>query len=519
MKICLLFLCLREQNHPPSRILAISQALVPYLARSQVTLTGFGFTSLFAPKNLSDWVHGAQVDTSSCSEIQQRSLKESLHSAREIAYAALEVTLLAEPTLFSLFFNITDRSTVELALGQVIKILSHRATFPVVITCKDIIGYCKTRDAFAYLIASDFDDHQDSLAPMVVCERFFTDLPDLPDPCNQASLAHRTAHTGFSRASTIVHELVHITHIAGPQIRETKDFAYGAYAARALESKDDPMMRMSTERLAGTGKENADSYAVLAAWAWMREIQGHRCPEDFPLWGVVENLSREGGMGNATTTALLVGSDFGEADAEQGKQQSVEAFAAANQDVVVCDGSCRVPCAQRAKGTLPSGDGCYPPLFIGGREEDNVPKAWGTYLSDDVPPDFRSGAPDFATLFCPDAIATLCAYIGRGGNEAGNHDVWVWAVGQKKGCLAAVWLPGANAVPYPDREVCERVMEGMRGALVEGPMKRGRVSVNLARAPTMPDQRVLVPGFVGPILVEDRGVGLNGSVSSWLLQG
>lgn len=484
---------------------------------AQEIVVGEGFTYLFAPKNLSDWSPGIQIDTTSCSDEQQTTIKQAVYSAREIGFAALEAATSADLSLFKIFFNITDRATVEIALGNVMKILGHRSSFPVVISCKDFLGHCTNDFAFAYLMASEAEDHSNSLAPLIVCPHFFSELPELPDPCNELSLRQRTAGTGLSRASTILHELMHITYVAGPSNREMQDFAYGSYGAIALKTKIDPLGQLLPVNRDGNPVMNADSYGVMGSWAWMREIQKHRCPDEYPLWGEVERLTTE----NAAAAAANHGNDtslrkllFDEDDSSQSQEENGQ-VETRQPDVYICDGICRVPCAQRPAGTLPTSE-CYPPLAT---EGENIPQAWGTYIDDDVPPEFISGASDFVSAFCPHSIATLCSFIGRNGLGTGTHDVWIWAVGRTKGCLAAVWLPNQNAIPPPDRQACRQILDEMSEALLEDPANRGRVSVNLARFPSMPDVRLLRSGFAGPVAVDDNGLGVNGSISSWLLQG
>ncbi|KAI9894083.1 MAG: hypothetical protein M1814_004853 [Vezdaea aestivalis] len=142
---------------------------------------------------------------------------------------------------------------------------------------------------------------QASHQPLILCSEFFN-LPTMIDPCDRSSLEaaivtkhRRGGQFGACQALSILHELLHVNHIVGPEISHLRDVLPFAALAHEHRISRFPDIKKLTEQIykRWQPRENVNAYQLMAAWAWMSPRQKAKCPQNYRLWGILDAGSME----------------------------------------------------------------------------------------------------------------------------------------------------------------------------------------------------------------------------------
>ena len=243
------------------------------------------------------YTKGIQVDESCRDKTIYRALKRAIVSARILAQAGLAAARDTDSALFDTFFFSTERETLITAYTNVLKILTKMSDFPVVMFCADPGHMCVEQGNGTPAYIGHQWKHRSYIAPIYICPAMFLKNVPRPDPCDEWSLNLEGDVGGKSHGHILLHELVHVQYIAGPDILDIGDCAFGAYAARVMRTKTDKYGDLPESLRTGCKhwdpSENTESYAVLALWFWIRKQQQKTCPQHYPLWNLVKKLEED----------------------------------------------------------------------------------------------------------------------------------------------------------------------------------------------------------------------------------
>ncbi|KAG8533039.1 uncharacterized protein KY384_001822 [Bacidia gigantensis] len=182
----------------------------------------------------------------------------------------------------------------------------------------------------------------------------------------------------------------------------------------------------------------------------------------------------------------------------------------------------------RPPGSIPDGT-CYPSISV---TDLTAPSAWGA-LSSLVDNATQALVPTalgglnlsaWYQASCAQPISDVCNYAGRYDSQQGsNTPSWVWGIGDTNAtqtCLVGYFQPVDNAVAYPSTDACQaNILGPLLRVMQQTPTAVGRrVSVNLSRWPDLPDTGNLGNRVAAKVTGGDQGSGVNGSVSSWIIQ-
>ena len=495
---------------------------------------------------------GAYIDKSTCTTPQNAYLTSAITQLRNLRGAAqrlLDSDDAVDQALYNAFFRPEDKEIVGNVMASVLRILSNTWDYPVVLTCRDVLDECELmQNGIGYHTQSEHGNSSE-LALLCICPRALQ-LAGQIRPCNYQAFQRvfNGEDKGVSSGQFLLHEMMHIPYLAGPTIEVIEDVIYGAYGATVLRSKVDIYNALSNEIIQSSPTDNADNFAQLSVWAYIQMQQKTKCATSYPLWGLVDRLSKAQAASSSAPDRqelrklLSDNSTLTDAQVEANLNPQVVNntftvdLGAPGKSATAPGENAMAPgesatCSQRPNGTTPSGD-CYPPLDT---SSHGTSATWGAQGFTFVPSDDTQGLTlsSFAMEICPDAIAALCNFVGKQTVETVTRhpSAWIWAVGTKPGCLVGSWLTvNDSAVTFPNTTVCTNIMNQMVEATNPGSAEPYlRVTVNLgspagdAAWPDLPNVNELTRadgeggyvGFLGPVGTGSR---INGDISSWWLQ-
>ena len=217
-------------------------------------------------RDIFDQSSGLTIDPDHCSAAQTAIAKQTIQNVKKYTWAARDALHDADRSLFHFFFKDADWPVVNTAFQNMYNVLNGFG-FTVGLWCLVPENTPACTNSLAMILLYGVDE-----AEIFLCPEFYNSAP-LPDPCNLTSL-NLTPGLGFTQTYALMHEVLHIQHLAGNAIHHTQD-RVGDPGGCHLYRNYQPTL-------------NTDSYAFFAQWAWIQQQQDQsaQCPEVWPLWNI-----------------------------------------------------------------------------------------------------------------------------------------------------------------------------------------------------------------------------------------
>lgn len=226
--------------------------------------------------------------TDTCDDLQISQLKTAFKNVEAYIKAA-HLIQYHDRALFTYFFKEEEWPIVDQTLRNLYKRLKHigpQITVRCRLATSQHFEQCIALARLAFTAYFLYRDNSNTDRPPTrqnatvgLCPSFWT-YPDLPDPCDERVLQLVDIRAGNSKALILLHEMIHAPRMTGPSVWHVGDLVVSPQQCHGLTKV--------VNRANVKPTLNANNFALLAQWAWIMNEQKTKCPQNFPLWGVLD---------------------------------------------------------------------------------------------------------------------------------------------------------------------------------------------------------------------------------------
>ena len=224
----------------------------------------------------------------SCDDLQVTQLKTALKNVKGYVKAAHSIQY-HDRALFNYFFKQEEWPIVDQTLRNLRERLNHvgpQVSLRCRLATSQHFEQCVAFGRLAFTAYYVYQNNSNTDKPPTrenvtvgLCPDFW-EYPALPDPCDERTLQLVERRPGNNKALILLHEMVHAPHMTGLSVWHVGDLV------------DSPQQCHRLTKVMGRANVkptlNANNFALYAQWAWIWSKQKSKCPQNFPLWGVLD---------------------------------------------------------------------------------------------------------------------------------------------------------------------------------------------------------------------------------------